>query len=916
MPFPAPEETEDLRLRTREQVGNEELLRSAAPCALDLIGNTLVGGTSSPSGVDVPEISSKFIQGKQAGSLLSACMPKAGVGVDVTVNAAQVDAVTLRKDTVSFNTELVEYHEQQAAKGAPRAGEIDADKLRADQEGKKDTGQTAAHLLHNTEQYSSRTNAQIEVPAVTTPTEVVLEVNDAVNSDAELKHREKEVTRGSNSERVPAISTEAEVRPEVEEISANKEVKYKRRLMEKEASSCESMKISAPLAEGQRCKTEALPMAEHNLPDIEKCSPQAKVEAAPATASAHEGISPEQKEAILASKQAVEYQGNLVEKETQIDATAEGNVCKNREHEAYAVQPVGPALPTVESTPETKVEAEIPATNSQAEVVLESKDPVSIKEPESAESMSSPRGAIANNPSTEHVHTSTESHRSQVPVEVEIPVSTTTPEVPSATRDFVSPKTGVVEYEGQLGEREENERTVHIQSHLGTSEQSKEYATASTGEELSKTALYPADQNKGSKMSLTSAVEHKKQETEKSVRDTTEVHICEREPTKTEELQVAEGKYEAFYLANEQRRTEIATAKKDKIQAVDRHVPKPYPETEAPGTCSNEAVLSDAKLVALTSREVLGGVHTEHDPSSQPALLAGSANETIDAALIDHGLPVVDNHTVQSVVRTAEPTHKTVEESAMAEAKHADWKSEERFEHKNLSEETTAESKAPLAIDHDRETQPTLPKDSEQRERSSSVSTDHEKTIPPAESDDFLPEGIPDPVASLTGFFDEHGTSQTTLQNTQEHSVTSDGLHEKVNIIKGTGSPKEESHLRGTKREPETQSACIGKDAAVERIKSSKSPPALTEDGALSENASAISQERAQQEGYEDTGELRQTEQRITTNSLISAVEKKPSSGEKDVALPRKEGVDHKPSFSGKDESSEGSKAGSHHLQL
>ncbi|XP_054932474.2 uncharacterized protein [Dermacentor andersoni] len=260
----------------------------------------------------------------------------------------------------------------------------------------------------------------------------------------------------------------------------------------------------------------------------------------------------------------------------------------------------------------------------------------------------------------------------------------------------------------------------------------------------------------------------------------------------------------------------------------------------------------------------------------------------------------------KSDVITAERTDKTAVEAAMVEAKHTDRKPEERIEHKNLLEETTALSKAPLAINQDRETQPALSNNSEQRERSSSVSTDHDKTIPPAESDDFLPEGIPDPVASLVGFFDEQGASQITLQNTQDHGVTSDGLEEKVNIIKGNESPKKEKDVNGATRELETQSAFISNEAAVEEVESLRSPPAVTEEDKPSKNASAISLERAKQEGFEDTGKLRQAEDRITTYVLSSIAERKPSSGERDVASPKKEVDEHKPSHSGKYESPEG----------
>ncbi|XP_065285964.2 titin-like [Dermacentor albipictus] len=260
----------------------------------------------------------------------------------------------------------------------------------------------------------------------------------------------------------------------------------------------------------------------------------------------------------------------------------------------------------------------------------------------------------------------------------------------------------------------------------------------------------------------------------------------------------------------------------------------------------------------------------------------------------------------KSDVITTERTNKTAVEAAMVEAMHTDRESEERIEHKNLLEETTALSKAPLAINQDRETEPALSNDLEQRERSSSVSTDHDKTIPPAESDDFLPEGIPDPVSCLGGFFDEQGASQITLQSTQDHGVTSDGLEEKVYIIKGTESSKKEKDVSGATRELETQSAFISNEAAVEGVESLRSAPAVTEEDKPPKNASAISLERAKQEGFEDTGKLRQAEDRITTYVLSSITERKPSSGERDVASPKKEVDEHKPSLSGKYESPEG----------
>ncbi|KAL1428012.1 hypothetical protein MTO96_000349 [Rhipicephalus appendiculatus] len=345
----------------------------------------------------------------------------------------------------------------------------------------------------------------------------------------------------------------------------------------------------------------------------------------------------------------------------------------------------------------------------------------------------------------------------------------------------------------------------------------------------------------------------------------------------------------------------VTTTGKDEVPEVERRMSKPHLEVQVSDTRTVGEVSMVGNTPALTDREVLEVVSIEKEPSSQPMLLAAAVDEVPSATSIAHKLPVSDQHIIQSDVAAAERTLKTAHEAGMAEARNADETLKEASEQKHASDETTAEKKAPLAITRDMH--PVVSETIAQREGSSSLTTttDHDKSNSREESDDFLPEGIPDPVAGLAGFFKQRGSAQTTHQHP---NITLDGSNEKHEINNGTEPPGEQRHLSEPKRELGKYTAVDSKEAIMAKVDGLTSPLLVTEKHSRPEDSSAASHERGKLEGHKST-EVPQAEEKHITEASEIATEANTSPKVVEMAMTFTELNEHKPRSSAKEPSSE-----------
>ncbi|KAH6938008.1 hypothetical protein HPB50_006382 [Hyalomma asiaticum] len=291
---------------------------------------------------------------------------------------------------------------------------------------------------------------------------------------------------------------------------------------------------------------------------------------------------------------------------------------------------------------------------------------------------------------------------------------------------------------------------------------------------------------------------------------------------------------------------------------------------------------------ASTGKEVLEVVHKENELSSRPAVPVALADEASRATAVDHKLPVADEHTVQANVAAAEPEPKIADKATIVEATNAGEKLGQTPEKENRPEEPIAQSKALLTVDQDVES--LVPENFDRHEHSSSASTERDKTVSLAESEDFLPEGIPDPVASLAGFFEEHGSSQRALQSTELHYTTSDGLQKRHNINIAIEPPKEQDHLSELSKEYKAQTDVNGKEDVTSGAECWQSPPEVAEEDALLEGEGVTPQHPSILKGCEDTEEVLNTGGRHT-----GGTEPKPSTEEKDGAIACTELAENKP---------------------
>ncbi|XP_049518878.1 fibrous sheath CABYR-binding protein-like, partial [Dermacentor silvarum] len=170
---------------------------------------------------------------------------------------------------------------------------------------------------------------------------------------------------------------------------------------------------------------------------------------------------------------------------------------------------------------------------------------------------------------------------------------------------------------------------------------------------------------------------------------------------------------------------------------------------------------------------------------------------------------------------------------------------------------------------------------------------------PEVQPSDSTREGRPSELEELKASEDGGGHSAKGRKATITEVLSSD--------IEAKSSPAEKDVTLLRTEPAEHKPSLSAKDHSTEGVEGWQSTPVVTEEGALPEDASAVSPSRGEQEGYEVTGkELDTREEKHITDVLPNATETMSSSLEKDMAMPMTKLAEQKPPLSARNQSSEG----------
>ncbi|XP_077512905.1 uncharacterized protein LOC144124117 [Amblyomma americanum] len=469
------------------------------PCVVE--AQDLKTETDSKADHEEPHVEKDLSQPKVESEL-----PEAATQPDLLVPSS---APSADKETVQHEGEELQ---QQMQSGAQV--EIEAP-LPQDQDHKTEAAPATEPQLHHLEEDSSKTKVETEIPMTASRTELTPGTKEAAPADTEVVEYEGQLVEregGSKAETEPSVveaqdlKTEADTKADHEEPhvekdlsqpkveselpeaaaqpellvpssapSADKEtVQHEGEELQQQMQSGAQVEIEAPLPQDQDHKTEAAPATEPQLHHLEEDSSKTKVETEiPMTASRTE-LTPGTKEAAPADTEVVEYEGQLVEREGGSKAETEPSVVEAQDLKTEADTKADHEEPHVEKDlSQPKVESELPEAAAQPDLLAPSSAPspdketvqhvgdelqqqmqsgaqVEIEAPLPQDQDHKTEAAPATEPQLHHL----EEDSSKTKVETEIPMTASRTELTPGTKEAAPADTEVVEYEGQLVERE------------------------------------------------------------------------------------------------------------------------------------------------------------------------------------------------------------------------------------------------------------------------------------------------------------------------------------------------------------------------------------------------------------------------------------------------------------------------------